>query len=449
MRRAMRQAGSADLQAYAKLLEVDAEALDDLLVQTTVGETYFFRDPRQFTIMRTRILPELQSRRPCDHKLRLWSAGCASGEEAYSLAILADRQGILDHVSILGTDISRAALERARQGCYRDWSLRGAGEQLVLPYMVSRDGTHEVCAEIQGAVRFEYLNLALDNYPSFATGTRDMDLIMCRNVLIYFDRQTIRNVVERLFRALAEGGWLILASSDPPLHTLGLFDVIATDDGLFYRKPLTNQPQGPAAGNQLPQATLPPAPVVQQTTAPQTPLPQSAVPLLHAEADGLTHAREALAAGDYEDAAQRAAQLSDMPEAAVVLVKATANQDAAAAERICDAAIRQYPLSAELHYLHGVLLMELNRHAAATDALNRVLFLDRSIALAHFSLGVALRTLGDTKGALRAFHAARDLCMATDATDRLPLGDEDRVGDLLEAVKFQLAALDAAVGGPR
>ena len=202
--RAMVRARVADLDRYRELVERSPEALDDLLTEMTVGETYFFREPAQFACIRREVLPDLRRRRDGEAVIRAWSAGCASGEEAYSLAILMQEEGFGERAWLLATDVSRTALDRARRASFTAWSLRGPGAGAVEPY-VSRQGASVLLQErIRRLVRFEYLNLAQDVYPSAASGIWGMDLILCRNVLIYFDRETVpRRVARRLYDTLA------------------------------------------------------------------------------------------------------------------------------------------------------------------------------------------------------------------------------------------------------
>ena len=119
IRRAMARTGlDDDVLGYRRLLETDDAALDDLLAELTVGETYFFREPSQFQFIRHTVLPEIRQRRGHDHVLRAWCAGCASGEEAYSLAILLLEEGLAGQCRLLATDLSRASLIKARRGTY-------------------------------------------------------------------------------------------------------------------------------------------------------------------------------------------------------------------------------------------------------------------------------------------------------------------------------------------
>ena len=127
-RRAMARAGLADLERYRARITEDPALLADLLAELTVGETYFFREPAQFDYLRREVLPGLRRRQPAGQpSVRAWSAGCASGEEAYSLAILFEEEGFGPGAFLLGTDISHTALTRARRAHFSAWSLRGDG----------------------------------------------------------------------------------------------------------------------------------------------------------------------------------------------------------------------------------------------------------------------------------------------------------------------------------
>jgi chemotaxis protein methyltransferase CheR len=237
VRRAMARAGVADPEEYRARIARDARALDELVVELTVGETYFFRDADQFEYIRRTVVPDFWRRLGPEHTVRAWSCGCASGEEAYSLAIVFLEEGLGERCYLLATDISRAALARCHQATYGSWSLRGPGAAVAAPYLTSRGNRFVVHDRVRRVVTFAYLNLSRDALPSFAGGTWGMDLILCRNVMIYFDAVTVRGVARRLFEALAPGGWLITAASDPPLGGEAPFEVVVTDVGVFYRRP--------------------------------------------------------------------------------------------------------------------------------------------------------------------------------------------------------------------
>src|SRR5262249_44046280 len=171
-----------------------------LVAGLTVGETHFFRNEPQFAALESHVLPELIARHALDRRLRVWSAGCATGEEAYSLAILLIR--LLPDiaawdVSVLATDVNEDALSRAREGVYGRWSFRGVPDHLPAEFFQADGERLSVRADVRGLVRFERLNLVGDAYPSAATGTVELDLILCRNVLIYFGPEAMGAVVRR------------------------------------------------------------------------------------------------------------------------------------------------------------------------------------------------------------------------------------------------------------
>lgn len=449
MRRAMARAGVSDPDGYRQLLESSPAALDDLVVELTVGETYFFREPAQFAALRGVVLPQLLTGRDDGHVFRLWSAGCASGEEAYSLAILLEQAGLGHRSTVLATDISRASLARAREATYGRWSLRGDGAALAAPYLRPQGDRFALDPRIRGRVRFEYLNLALDVYPSAATGTGALDVVLCRNVLIYFDRDTVRAVARRLFECLAPGGWLITASSDPPLAGDAPFEMVQTEAGLLYRRREVVAPlpepvaphteEGERRGSPPPSfgktgGTSPAARPADGLSAPRPPV---------APPDRLAEARAAFARGDYARAAELVAPLTADPAAAALRVRALANVEPELAEEACAAAAGRHPLSPELRYLHAVLLLDLGRVEDAARAVRRVAYLDRSLAIAHFTLGSVLRRLGDVDGARRAYRNARDICAARPADEAVPLADGEQAGRLAEAAAAALAVLNA------
>jgi chemotaxis protein methyltransferase CheR len=430
IRRAMKRAGAFHPARYCELLRHD-DTLDDLVGELTVGETYFFREPAQFDFIRKEVLPEICRRRGPDHEIRIWSAGCASGEEPYSLAILCAREGLAGRVRLLGTDISRAALARAQEGIFGAWSLRGDGAAVVQPFLTPVGKRYRLSPAIRQAVRFDHLNLALEGYPSPVGRIWAMDLILCRNVLIYFDPDTITGVGRRLFESLAEGGWLITASSDPPLGGLAPFETVTKEEGVFYRRPgITGWPKEAgigAMGATDPLTSPPPqaadSPSMEMLVNPKLPL---------ASAD---------AHPEYDPARDRHGEVV----AIIMQIRALANRDPAEAERVCAATVTRHPLAPEIHYWHALVLLDQGRDAEAEAALRRVLYLDRSLAVAQMTLGAVLQRRGDRTGAWRAYRNARDLCRQRRADELVPLTDGECFGALLQGAEGHLVLL----GTPR
>ncbi len=281
-----------------------------------------------------------------------------------------------------------------------------------------------------------------------------MDLILCRNVLIYFDPTTVRKTARRLFESLAPGGWLVTGSADPPLPVNPPMEVVVTSRGVFYRRsldgvgikteetPLPKEKSAPSTVYRVPstQYSVPSTQYSVPSTLYSVPCPP---PLPPTTDDPLTLARAALARGDYARAADLTGHLCHDIATAVLHVRALANVDSALAEQACATIIERQPLSTELHYLHALLLVNLGRDREAILALRRVLYLDRSLGRAHFTLGSLLKQQGDRAGARRAFRNARDLCLALPAEEILALSEGEQAGRLAEAAAFQLAHLDA------
>jgi chemotaxis protein methyltransferase CheR len=203
-------------------LVADLPAVWDIVVDAlTVCETHFFRHAQQFEGLRDHVLQPLiaERRRRGDLSLRLWSAGCASGEEAYSLAILLQEM-LSDwanwRLDILGTDLNQHSLDRAQQAVYRDWSFREAfAQQRRQQYFHQQDAQFILRENVRGMVRFRICNLVEDCTPLFPDG-RKLDVIFCRNVILYFGANVRRWVYQRLYEALAPGGYLIGGPAAPP-----------------------------------------------------------------------------------------------------------------------------------------------------------------------------------------------------------------------------------------
>jgi chemotaxis protein methyltransferase CheR len=415
LRVAMERAAANDPPAYLARLDAEPGALDDLVAEITVGETYFFREPEQFAVIREQILPELMAHRAPTDPIRIWSAGCASGEEPYSMAILLREMGYDGPARILGTDLSRGALARARRGRYTRWSFRGVSKRIMESHFPQSGREFTLAAAIREAVDFGYLNLAEDAYPSLATGVWGMDLILCRNVLIYFDAKTIAHVAQRLLDSLAEGGWLLLGASDPLLGHVVPCEVMVTRAGLAYRRARHREnsfpPRSPPLDHTPPWGSTGSPPVLQPD------VPTAAAPA-------------------------SAAQPQDRAREAVLHVRTLANHgDLAAAGRACAAALDRHRTSAELAYLHAVLLAEAGRPADSATAARTAIYLDRHLVVAHLALGAALTKLGDVAGAGRSFRNAARLLAALPADAPVPAADGESAARLAEMVRLRLRLL--------
>lgn len=186
----------------------------------TIGETYFFRDQRAFSLLEHEILPKIIQRHHQDKTLRIWSAACCTGEETYSIAILLNR--VLPDITkwkifLLATDINHSFLHRGEIGHYKQWSFRATSKEIQERYFDHcYDGSYEINSKIKKMVKFKYLNLVEDCYPDESNDVCKMDLILCNNVLIYFSQKQIQYTVSHLSETLAEGGYLMVTPIESP-----------------------------------------------------------------------------------------------------------------------------------------------------------------------------------------------------------------------------------------
>jgi chemotaxis protein methyltransferase CheR len=463
IRRAMARAHVGEIATYRAMVSAEAEALDDVIRELAIGETYFFREPGHFAFVRRAVLPDVLRRRGERHVLRAWSAGCSTGEEPYSLAMTLEAERLGDRARILATDVSRRALELAQEGVYRPWSLRGDGAAEARPWL-RRDGVHYRLDErIKERVSFRVLSLVDDDYPSPQSGVWGMDLVFCRNVLIYFSRATVAEVARRLCDSLADGGWLITGPSDPPLTSHAPLEAVVAPEGVFYRRKAEIVSIGTPAPRSSPEreaatssrASAPPsrtsedrAPRAQSTTPPEGRRARFMRASEHPRAPDaealIAEAEAAIAAGDY----RRAADLTWDPTlgctVAAVHVRALSNLDTTEAERACASASATFPLCVELRHLHASLLLSLGSVAQAEQACRRALYLDRSLAVLHALLGTILKQQGDLEGARRSFRNAYRIAAAMPPDAPLPLCEDEVAAGFSRAVAAELSSLAAS-----
>ncbi|CAM2732327.1 methyltransferase involved in chemotaxis (CheR domain) [Legionella steigerwaltii] len=213
----------------------NSSLLADLVAAITVGESYFFRDKSQMHLLESKLLPDLIKQKSRDFTLKIWSAGCSSGEEIYTIAMLLAE--LIPNINIwdlylLGTDINTNALQKATAATYGQWSMRSIPEQYLQRYFLKNGRTYTLSPEIRNLVQFKYLNLCDNSYPSVINGVFEVDLILCRNVLIYFDNELAAKIMKKLSACMAENAYLILGASDP-IVTTGT-NLVFHHDGAIY-----------------------------------------------------------------------------------------------------------------------------------------------------------------------------------------------------------------------
>ncbi|WP_042695110.1 protein-glutamate O-methyltransferase CheR [Azospirillum sp. B506] len=243
----MQAVGAADLRAYMNLLRFQAsgEELQRLVNLMTVNETYFFREKYQFDCLVNSVLDELVRGRPAGSRLRIWSAGCASGEEPYSIAImlLENWHRVDDYeIELLASDIDSAVLDRAREGIYDERALQGLPAHLRAKYFQPLRGAvgaggprWRIIGDLRDSVDFSLVNIT---DPRQVRAFRGVDVIFCRNLLIYFDDLGRREAASMFHDALAPGGFVCLGHSESMSRMSSLFVPRRFPDAILYQKPV-------------------------------------------------------------------------------------------------------------------------------------------------------------------------------------------------------------------
>lgn len=401
--------GASDCNSYQGLLSQSArggEEMDALIAEFTIGETYFFRHREQFDLLRNTIFPELIERRRTCRRLRIWSAGCATGAEPYSISMLL-RLELGEQIAgwdifILGTDINRTFLARAQEGIYEKWAFReGAGDLAAKCFHPAGEHRWTLRPEFREGVSFRYQNLVTDPPPSAPDGDR-FDLVLCRNVLIYFDRPTMSGVAAALYDALANGGWLVVGHAEPSAEVFRAFTTVSAAGGMTaYRKVeygTVELPPAPEPVAFFPVPELPPAP---EPAVPPVPPPSTPA--------GIEEVRGLADRGQWEEAASK-----------------------------CRAILMANGLDPAAHFTLALILEHTGDVREAERSLRAAVYLDRGFALAHYHLGLLLHSRRAAREARRAFQNVLELLAAVPAEQPVEHGDGMTTGELRELAKVHM-----------
>ena len=230
-----RQWGFDSVQAMVDSLRPSRPGLlhRSVVEAMTNNETLFFRDPRVFSMLRSDILPALTARLRSDRTLNIWCAACSTGQEPYSLAMLLREAPscVGWRINLLASDFSNEALARARAGRYTQFEMnRGLPAPMLVKYFKQHRAAWEISPQLQRAVQFEEINLTRP-WPAMPA----MDLIVLRNVLIYFDTETRRKILGKITRRLAPGGYLVLGASESTVPVDAGFEAVSFEGMTCFR----------------------------------------------------------------------------------------------------------------------------------------------------------------------------------------------------------------------
>jgi chemotaxis protein methyltransferase CheR len=394
----------------------------------TVSETYFLRDREHFQLLRQTILPSLllEKRQKRETDLLIWCAGCATGEEPYSVAITLQEflpQWDEWHITIIGTDINQRALAVAQQAVYRPWSFRHTAETFRKRYFETVENGLQLSTTIRQKVTFKRANL-LDAPP-----VQQCDLIFCRNVLLYLSKEHIRQVEETLFQTLRAGGWLLLGQAEAVRYERQRWHMHIFPGAPIYQKPRATQSLAPAI-TYTPLAA--PAPSYPRIIAPGVD-----VPAMYATAV------EALRAENFPLAEQQLVEvLAQQPQHArahVLLAFLFASRQALPeAHAQLDTALHYQPLSADAHYLRALLHLEQAQQPAAQNALKAALYCQRQHVLALYLAGNLAAQAHDLPSAQRHWQSAYRALQTQDAAAYVAEFSELTVAALAELLKQQI-----------
>jgi len=235
--------GLGSFSAYLYFLRNGSEGDEELAQAIDIlvtNETYFFREGKQLKALIEEVIPELLMRRKqrqSGRPISIWSAGCSSGEEPYTIVTLALEAGLVPgrDLHVYASDISRAMLTKSRRGLYRESSFRETSSYLRSKYFVEKDGQHRICDDVKRHVDFIHLNL-LDRSRIALLGT--MDVILCRNVIIYFDSEIKKTVIGTFYDKLCPGGYLLLGHSESLINVSSALELCHLKNDLVYRRPV-------------------------------------------------------------------------------------------------------------------------------------------------------------------------------------------------------------------
>ena len=368
---------------------VEAE-LRNLLNLVTVTETCFFRDPPQFRVLADYIIPTLISerlqRQDPSRTIRIWSAGCSTGEEAYSIAITLDQM----HVDVLypgwrfeivATDLNTMALDRARRGVYTPRAVRNVEGRLLDRYFEQEGKTFVLNRDIARRVNFEFGNLRQTPRPS----TGQQDVVFCKNVAIYFRTEATRTLIEGLSDTIAPDGYLLLGHAESLWQVTDRFDIVEHERAFFYQKAPTRLPALRDPGRTIVHGRAPAADASDATDD---------------AANRYDFCLATMRAGEW-DAAERA--LDALTTSCPTFVPGLLLLGGLYAHRgrfdealgQAEAVLQVSDLEPRAHLLIGMVAARRRRPDDALLSLRRALYLDDSLALGHFWLGNLYRERGD------------------------------------------------------
>jgi chemotaxis protein methyltransferase CheR len=427
--------GSAD--DYLKLITYggSSKELEHLIAKVTVGETSFFRTPQQFWALRDFVFPELCRRKKAGEKLRILSAGCATGEEPYTIGMVALESLRRQHtpeVEILAVDLNKDYLEQAREGLYSVRDLRVMDEHLKSKYFSEQGNEFQISTAVRDLVEFRLFNLAKDDMDRLCR-EGGFDCIFCRNVLIYFAPECFAEALQHFHAALDPRGYLFLGYSESLYGLDSSFECIYVPGTFFYQKVDQKKPV-PAREFQVPAAARAALKIVAQTRSTVRPKPSREKPAVkppeirelekHGAAIGRAdqvmedrlweNSWECFENEEYDKAHAGFEKLiktdPESPLGYLGMAFILANQgENLESERFLSQSFKRDSLIPEGYYLVGLLAERCEDWEKAIENYQRAIFLKSDFTIAHFNLASLYFRLSELNNAARELKVVKEI----------------------------------------
>ena len=407
-----------------------------LLSLITINETSFFRNPEQYAVLKKHVLPSIIGRKSQedagDRTIRIWSAGCSTGEEPYSLAMVILESGYIEkgwNFKILATDVSEQALESARKGLYRRRALVNMTQRQVDTFLVRRGEEFQVSDEVMKLVDFDYFNLIRIPFP--LQQVKGMDIIFCKNVTIYFKMESTKRVIQSFYETLADCGYLFIGHSETLWGLSDKFGTVEKEGAFFYMKGSEKD------GCLLPRSRSKPSDrrekeperqlsssgssyeyPWQRRTSSQPARPHEDQPKLHppteptkSQESSLEQCESLYKAGRYGDALKHLEQLVlDEPRnvrAHMLIAYICANQeDYGKAKIACHEVINIDPENASAYLLLGTIYGKFDQYDKALTTLKKAVYNDPLLAEAYLQMATIHKQLGQWDKAILTYENA-------------------------------------------
>ena len=462
---ALKLASGFNYYSYLTSPNNTEDELRELLNLLTINHTYFFRNEAQFKALREKVLPEIISRKLKRQnsaragegdkpKIRIWSAGCSTGEEPYSIAIVL-RELIPDpenwELQILATDASSEALKAAQEGIYNPNSVRPVDKDVLEKYFsahkspgASQGMRYKISDDIKEMVQFGYFNLMEQDYP------QGFDIIFCRNVTIYFEFQTTLRTMNMLYESLNDPGYVFIGYSETLQYLQDKFKMIAWDEAIYYRKATKEAPETPVRPTLKPAARekemdeiledIARAEVLAGVAKSKSPAPSQKIE------DILVQIIKAMHQKEYAKAFQLINEASAIDPSAIdpyyLAAEIFMNQGKnLEAKNRLSTALKIDSLFAPAHYLLGCLYMEENAPDKAKESLRKAIYIDKFFLIAHFYIAQAFKNEGNIKDAMREYRNTLNLLSNARSEDIIAYSGGFSAATLMSVVRDNLERL--------